>query len=88
MSKYMISDTTVYRVDTVEEVEALHEELTNDPNFTLASFSYKTKYAKSKGEIIDEWQQVTAKKVFTEEKEPDVQADVHYEIAEFEANFE
>lgn len=88
MSKYMITDTTVYRVDTVEEVEALHEELANDPKFTLASFSYKTKYSKSKGEIIDEWQQVTAKKVFTEEKEPTVQADVHYDIADYEVNFQ
>lgn len=88
MSKYMITDTTVYRVDTVEEVELLHEELANDPKFTLASFSYKTKYSKSKGEIIDEWQQVTAKRVFTEEKNPDVQTDITYTQKEFEANFE
>ena len=85
--KYMISDTTVYRVETVAEVEKLHDELLADNNFTLAAFSYKTKYIKSKGEIIDEYQVVTAKKVFTEEKEPGVQVDVTYHTKEFEANF-
>ena len=87
MSKYMISDTTVYRVNTVAEVEALHEELLNDSAFTLASFGYKTKEIKAKGEIIDEYQLVTAKKVFTNEKEPMVQADVQYTVQDFEANF-
>ena len=60
--KYLISQTDTYRVDTVEEVEALHEELANDKYFTLAAFSYKTKYQKVKGESVDEWQLVTAKK--------------------------
>ena len=53
--KYLISATEVYRVKTVEDVEKLHEELKLDTHFTLASFSYKTRYQKSKGEIIDEW---------------------------------
>ena len=70
MSKFMISDTTVYRVGTVAEVEQLHEDLKDDPSFTLASFSYKTKYIKAKGEILEEYQLVTAKKLFTDEKEP------------------
>ena len=87
MSKFMISDTTVYRVGTVEEVEVLHEQLLNDPSFVLASFGYKTKQAKAKGEVIDEWQLVTAKKVFNDEKEPCSQVDVSYTTKEFEANF-
>ena len=43
---FLINTTDVYRVDTVEEVEALHEELTKDSRFTLTSFSYKTKDGK------------------------------------------
>ena len=86
MSKYIVSDTTVYRVGTVEEVEALHEELKNDPTFELASFSYKTKYIKAKGEILDEYELVTAKKVFNDEKEPDTHIEVNYVEEEFEVN--
>ena len=85
--KYMINDTTVYRVDTIAEVEQLHDELANNPKFDLVSFSYKTKYIKSKGEIIGEYQLITAKKVFTEEKDPSIQYDVEYDEVEFEAKF-
>lgn len=68
--KYLISQTDVYRVSTVAEVEQLHEELKNSPEFSLEAFSYKTKIKKSQGEIVDEWQQVTAKKVYNDEKDP------------------
>ena len=33
--KYLISETDIYRVATVEEVEALHEELKNNNNNEL-----------------------------------------------------
>ena len=68
--KYLISATDVYRVPTIAEVEQLHEELINATHFTLNAFSYKTKQIKQKGEIIDEYQLVTAKKLFNDEKEP------------------
>ena len=71
MVKYLINDTTTYRVSTIEDVEALHEELKNDPTFELGSFSYKTKQVKAKGEIIDEYRRVMITKEFTSEKEPD-----------------
>ena len=77
---YLISTTDTYRVGTVAEVEQLHEELKNDPSFALASFSYKTKYIKEKKEIVDEYQLVTAKKIFTDEKEPMCQVTVNYEV--------
>ena len=87
MVKYLINDTTTYRVSTIDDVEALHEELINDSSFELASFSYKTKQVKAKGEIIDEYVVVTAKKVFNNEKEPTDLIDVKYEKGQFEANF-
>lgn len=76
--KYLISAIENYRVSTVDDVEKLHEELKQDNNFILASFSYKTKYLKSKGEILDEWQLVTVKKIFNDEKEPCSSIDVQY----------
>ena len=78
--KYLTQTTEVYRVATVSEVEALHEELKNDPHFTLLGFSYKYKCQKQRGEIIDEWQQVTVKKEFNDEKEPLVKVEVKYEV--------
>jgi hypothetical protein len=77
---YLLSCTDVYRVSTVAEVEALHEELSTDVNFTLTAFSYKTKLVKVKGEVVDEYQVVTAKKVFNEEKDPISSIKVHYEV--------
>ena len=80
MAKYVINDVITYRVDTVEEVEALHEELLNDPHFQLAAFSYQTKYIKIKGEIVEEYQLIKAKKVFNEEKAPDTYIDIKYDV--------
>ena len=78
--KYLINSVDTYRVATIEDVENLHEELTSDPRFTLASFSYKTKYVKQKGEIIDEYQLVTAKKLFNDEKEPGTSIEIDYKV--------
>ena len=68
--EYLLSATDVYRVETVEDVERLHDKLKADNNFELIAFSYKTKYIKAQGEIIGEYQVVSAKKVFNDEKEP------------------
>jgi hypothetical protein len=78
--KYLVNSVDTYRVNTVEEVEQLHEELKADNHFTLAAFSYKTKQIKSKGEIIDEYQLVTAKKLFNDEKEPGTEIEIKYEV--------
>ena len=68
---YLISATNTYRVHTVAEVEALHEQLKNDDRFTLNSFSYTTKDIKEKRQVVDQYQLVKAKLTFTAEKEPD-----------------
>ena len=77
---YLLSCTDVYRVPTVADVEALHEELSSDANFQLTAFSYKTKPIKEKGEVVGEYQVITAKKVFNAEKEPDRSIEIHYEV--------
>lgn len=76
--KYLLTTTEKYRVATVAEVEALHEEFLNDSTYTLSSFGYTTKYIKIKGEIVEEYQVVTAKKTFNDEKDPESNVDVHY----------
>jgi hypothetical protein len=80
MSRYVLTDTTVYRVPDVPAVEKLHEELLNDSNFQLVSFSYKTKQIKAKGEVIEEYQVVTAKRLFNEEKDPEYLVDIAFEV--------
>ena len=80
MVKYLINDVTTYRVETVKDVEKLHEELLADPSFELTAFSYTTKYVKVKGEIVDEYQIIKAKKVFNNEKEPESMIDVKYGV--------
>ena len=77
--RYLLKAVDTYRVATVADVEALHQELLDDPTFDLTAFSYKTKYIKQKGEIVEEYQVVSATKVFTEEKEPERVVTVSYE---------
>lgn len=78
--KFLIQSTNVYRVATVEDAEKLHEELKNNNHFTLISFGYKTKYIKEKKEIVDEYQLVTAKLQFNDEKEPGTTVNINYEV--------
>lgn len=77
---YLLKAVDTYRVATVADVEALHEELLNDNSFDLTAFSYKTKYIKQKGEIVEEYQVVSATKIFTDEKEPDRVVNVSYGV--------
>jgi hypothetical protein len=77
--RYLLKAVDTYRVPTVADVEALHDELLANPTFDLVAFSYKTKYIKAKGEIIEEYQVVSATKVFTDEKSPERIVSVEYE---------
>lgn len=81
---YLIRATEVYRLETVEEVERFHEILREDPSFHLISFGYKDKNVKVKGEIIDEWKNVTVVKAFNDEKEPDTRINIIYEKETFD----
>lgn len=71
MTKYLIKTTMTYRVATVDEVEQLHEDLINNENFSLVGFGYKTKVIKQNGEIVEEYQLVTATVTINDEKEPE-----------------
>ena len=77
--KYLLKAVDTYRVPTIADVEALHEQLLDDPTFDLTAFSYKTKQIKAKGEVVEEYQVVTATKIFTNEKDPEDVYTVTYE---------
>lgn len=68
---YTLKSTTVYRVPTVEDALHLREHLERTCHGELNSFKYTTKYIKVKGEIIDEYQLVTATILIDNEKEPE-----------------
>ena len=68
---YTLKTTNVYRVPTVEDALALRKHLENTMTGELVSFSYKTKYIKVKGEIVEEYQVVTATFAIDDEKDPE-----------------
>ena len=78
MVKYLISAVNTVRVHTVADVEALHEELKHNSNFELDQFSYTTKDITVKREVVDQYQLVKYKVLFTDEKEPEAQYEVEY----------
>lgn len=67
---YTLKTTNVYRVPTVEDALRLRKRLERECIGELTSFSYKTKYIKSKGEIVEEYQVVTATITVDDEKDP------------------
>ena len=75
VGKFLLNVVETYRVPSVNDVEALHEEFKNDNRYELASFAYTSKYDK-KADL--EYQVVKAKKVFNAEKELVNKTDIFY----------
>jgi hypothetical protein len=68
---YTLKTTNVYRVPTVDDALRLREHLERTTNGELTGFKYATKYIKSKGEVVEEYQVVTATFNIDNEKEPE-----------------
>ena len=79
MSRYLLKAVDTYRVSDEAAVEALHEELLNDPCFDLIGFSYKVKQIQAKGDVMEEYMVVQATKQFANEKDPEEVFVVNYE---------
>ena len=75
--KYLLKTTDTYRVDTLEEVERLRDEMEQSAWFDVGSFSYAYKY---KPKLDEEYYVVTVKKNITAENMPDRQVNVTYEV--------
>ena len=68
---YNLKTTNVYRVPTVEDALRLRKWLEREGVGELTSFSYKTKQIKVKGEVVEEYQLVTATITIDNEKDPE-----------------
>ena len=68
---YTLITTNGYRVPTVEDALRLRKWLDKICIGELSSFKYATKYIKAKGEIIEEYQLVTATITIDNEKDPE-----------------
>lgn len=75
LGKFLLNTVETYRVSTVNDVEALHEDFKADNRYEIASFSYTTKYDK-KEDV--EYQVVKVKKIFNAEKVLTNKIDINY----------
>lgn len=80
MSRYLVTTTEVYRIDSEDEVEAFIAEA-KKANYELKKYTSEYKETKSKGEVLDSWFRVTLTKGFNVEKDPASQVDVKYEVS-------
>lgn len=76
--RYLISTTETYRVDSEAEAQQIINDAKNEAMYELKKYTSQRKTKKSKGEVVDEWFQVTLTKIFDDEKEPSGQASVKY----------
>lgn len=75
LGKFLLNTVETYRVSTVNDVEALHEDFKSDDRYEIASFSYTTKYDKKED---TEYQVVKVKKIFNAEKVLTNKIDINY----------
>ena len=75
---YLIKVTEQYRCDTEEETKLLIDEAKKSNQYTAVKSSSEIKNIKLKGEIVGTYRRVLITKVFTEEKEPDIQLKPEY----------
>ena len=80
MSKYLISTTETYRVETELEATKAIEEAKKDMSYTLGKYTSEHKEKKAKGEVIDEYWKLTLTKIFNDIKEPENTVNVKYEV--------
>lgn len=80
---YLLKQTNVYRVETINDVLKLRKYL-EGPNSQgeLQSFSYTTKPIKEGKEVVGEYQQVKATLVIDNEKEPEGNCPIYIEMKE------
>jgi len=80
MSKYLVSTTEIYRVDTENEATKAIEEAKQDNSYILGKYASEHKERKSKGEVVDEYWKLTLTKLFNDIKEPSSIVNIDYEV--------
>lgn len=81
MGKYLIKVTEEYRADSEAEADEILNAARQEEDMYEIKKSTKTKkQAKAKGEIVDEWFNVSITKIFDSEKEPIGSARILYDL--------
>lgn len=80
MSKFLVSTTEVFRVDSDDEVKKLIEEAKSSSMFDLSKYSSEYKEVKQKGEVVDSYFKLSFTKVFNDIKEPSQHIKPSYEV--------
>lgn len=78
MSRYLLSTTEVYRVDSEKEAERLIEEAKDNSKYTLSKYTNQYKEKKQKGEVVDSYYKVSLIKTFEDEKDPYEKYEIYY----------
>lgn len=78
MSKFLVSTTEVYRVESEQEAKDAIEAAKRNSNFTLVKYMNEYKERKQKGEVIDSYYKLTLTKSFNDIKEPSSYVEVKY----------
>lgn len=82
MAKYLIKVDETYRADSETEAAALINEAKEDNSFVLTKYTSVQRQIKQKGEVVEEYYRVTLTKMFADEKEPNVQVNIDYNVNE------
>lgn len=80
MARYLTTVTEVYRVDSDIEATTMIEAAKSANEYTLVKYNCENKERKAKGEVIDSWIKVTLVKAFNDEREPETDVTVVYEV--------
>lgn len=80
MSKYLITTTEAYRVDSENEAAELINEAKANNKWMLQKYSSVKKEKKKNGEVLDEYYLVSLVKQFNDVKDPVSEVSVSYEV--------
>lgn len=78
--KYLITCVETYRIDNENEATELINKAKAASDFTLIKYNCEYKEKKKGGEVIDEYYKVILTKGFNDEKEPERDIEVKYEV--------
>lgn len=77
---FLTSVTETYRVNSETEVELMLAEARKAPEYELKKYNIEKKERKESGEVVDRWFRVTMVKLFANEKDPQEEVGIRYEV--------
>lgn len=80
MGKYLLKVTEEYRADSEREADEILEAARAESLYEIKKSTKIKKQSKVKGEIADEWYNVSITKIFDSEKEPTGSARILYDL--------